>query len=335
MKHIIAPTTTTGFKNDKQVTGQSGADSTKFGIHTYNVGGVVYNEIVEVVNSLTSFRGLTIGAITDTNLAQWQISRTLVSGGTTQTEYSNSGAFDQIWDDRVSLFPAPVLSNPASWLLDGVSKHISFGDNYTFGPAIAFSWSLWVKAQSVSAQRAFFSKTSQDANVFGYSLQHNSSGKIFLQVRASGTLRSFTGSTILSAATWYHIALTYAGGSNMNGFKIYINGVPESTPSSQSLNAWTVTDPLQIGRRGTGFNFSGNVNQGTVWSKELTSSEVTELYNAGSPNDPNTTSMSASLLSYWPLNDSSSFPTELDNKASVNGTYTNMSASDLVVGDVP
>jgi len=291
--------------------------------------------ISEVKNSQITYIGKSFNTAALTSNASWQIQRQLTQSNTVTTEYANNGQYDQIWDDRESLFPTPVLSNPASLLFDGVDEYINVGDNYTFGPATAFSWSFWFKANNFASQRCFIAKTAQDANVYGYSFQHTSAGKLYAQVRASGTLRAHTYPTVMTAGTWYHICFTYAGGSNMNGLKAYINGAVESAPSSQSLNAWTVTDPLTIAARGTGFHFSGNMNQISVWNKELSAAEVSELYNSGSPADLNSHSASANLLSWWKLNTNSSFPTEVDNKASINGTLINMEITDYINGDVP
>jgi len=298
-------------------------------------GNIIYNEITDTVSSQKSFIGKTIGNITDTSLAQWQISQIVKVGSEVKTEYANNGAFDQIWDDRATLFPAPPFFNSGSLLFDGVDEYIDLGDNYDFGPAQAFTWSFWFKASNFAAQRAFIAKTTVDANVFGYSFQHNSSGKLYTQIRASGTLRAHTFNTIMTAGTWYHVSFTYAGGSNMNGLTAYINAVAETSLPNQSLNDWSNASPLRFGQRGSTFHYAGNLNQITVWDKELSSTEVTELYNAGSPNDPTSHSASANLVSYWSLDSDANFNTEVDKIASVDGTLTNMEIGDYIAGDVP
>ncbi len=266
---------------------------------------------------------------------KWQIKRILTIGTETITTYLSKGEFDQVWDDRNTLFPDPALDNPASLLLDGVDEFITMGDNYTFGPATAFSWSFWMKAQNVAAQRCMIAKTSQDANVYGYSFQHTNAGKLFVQVRAPSSLTSKTFATTLTAGVWYHICFTYAGGSNLNGITAYIDAAAETAPSSATLNAWTVTDPLSVGKRGTTFFFSGNLNNISVWNKELSQAEVTELHNSGTPGDLSVHSATGSLLSNWLLNNNASFPNEVDQKGSINGTLTNMELADYDAGDVP
>lgn len=301
-----------------------------------------YLYLNEQVNSQLTFEGWAIDLGAGTDDPKWRIARTVRTGNlitkqfaTLSGESTPSADFVHIWDDRADLFDAVAFDSPASLLFDGTDEHVTLGDNYTFGPATAFSWSFWMKAQNTAAQRAMVAKTSQDANVYGYSFQHNSSGNLFAQVRAPSTLRQHTYSSALTAGVWYHIVFTYAGGSNIDGLLAYINASVEPAPSSASLAAWTVTDPLMFARRGTTFHFSGNLNQVSVWNKALSQSEVTELYNSGAPSDLQSHSAAANLLSWWKLADSSNFPTEVDQEGSVNGTLVNMELSDYDEGDVP
>lgn len=298
------------------------------------------DERTEVVNSQLTYRAKssTVGSAEDD--AVWQIWREVTTLGVTKKEFARvhgaaNANYIHKWSERTTLFPAVPLSNPASLLFDGVNDYVTLGDNFDFGPAQAFSWSFWMKAANFSSQRAMIAKTTQDANVFGYSFQHNSSGKLFSQWRASGSLRNLTFSSTLNAGQWYHICFTYAGGSNVSGVTAYIDGSAEPSAGSGALNDWGHTDPCNFGNRGNTFHFSGNLNQISVWDKELSSAEVTEIYNSGSPDDLSNHSAVGNLQSWWGLNDNSSFPTETDLQGSINGTLTNMDASSYDDGDVP
>ena len=82
----------------------------------------------------------------------------------------------------------------------------------------------------------------------------------------------------------------------------------------------------------------GNVSQSrsepSMWNKELSASEVTEIYNAGKPADISKHSASADLISWWRMGDGDTFPTITDQVASNDGTMTNAEASDIEE-DVP
>ena len=297
---------------------------------------MVEPERIDVVNSQLTYEGRTIDRTVDgTDQAKWQILRRIIVGGEVIRElFNDSEDADQIWDNRDSIFPVPPFANAKSLLFDGADEYINLGDNHVFGNAQAFSWGFWFKANNFAAQRCFLAKTTVDANVFGYSIQHKSAGNLYIQVRAPGTLQAFDFPTVMSAGVWTHIVLTYAGGSNMNGFTAYINGVAETVPGSFALNNWTVPDDLSIGRRGSVLYYSGNMNQVGVWDKELDAAAVLEAYNSGNPADLNIHSAAANLLSYYLLNDESNFPNELDQKGAVDGVLVNMEVGDYVA-DVP
>jgi len=297
------------------------------------------NMRTDTKSAVLSYTGSYVGDETN-NATQaadnkWQIKREYILGTETITTYANDGSFDQVWDDRETIFPAVPFPNTISLNKDGVDEYIDFGDNYTFGPATAFSYSFWIKPQNVAAQRCLISKASQDANVYGYGFYHDNTGKIYIQVRAAGTLRAHTFSTVLSAAVWSNVVITYNGGSDMDGFKVYINGTLDaSTPSTASLAAWVVTEPLKLGRRSTSFHFSGKMNNVSVWDKELTQTDVDDIYNGGTPGDLDNHGSKLSRLSWWKLNSDANFPTEVDQVGNIDGTLVNMEQSDYVV-DAP
>lgn len=256
------------------------------------------------------------------------------SGSTLTGTYKETDIWTQVMEDATK-GAATTFDNAVSTNFDGINDYINCGNTHLYDAADAFSVSFWVKPQNVAAQRALFSKTTNDTNVYGYVLYHNSSGDLFLQMRASGTLRSytFTGST-LTASTWQMVTLTYAGASNINGARVYVNTTVGPTPSSGSLNSWLLGQNFTIGARSTSFNFSGNMDEVTVWNKSLSSTEVTELYNNGVPLNPTEHSAASNLQSWYRLGDGDIFPIVTDNQGSADGTMTNMDSGDFE-NDVP
>jgi len=250
---------------------------------------------------------------------------------------------------RIITLPPPVVTskftppglgvfvNEASLLFNGSDQYIGFGDNYNFGPAVAFSISFWLKAQNFSAQRALITKTTNDANVHGLGIYHNNAGKIFVQLRAPGALTQHTFGDILTAGVWYHICLTYAGGSNLNGLNCYINGALDSaSPAASAVTGnWTNTDPLEFGRRNSSFYYSGNLNHVSFWNKALSLTEVGDLYNAGKPGNLSNHPDAPDLLSWWYLSTAANFNTEVDQAGAINGTLNNFAEEDYDAGDVP
>ena len=101
-----------------------------------------------------------------------------------------------------------------------------------------------------------------------------------------------------------------------------------SVPSSLSS---TAGNNFKIGSIGSGFFTSGNIDEVAVFNSELSASNVTSIYNSGSPADLT----SFSPVSWWRNGDSDTYPTLNDNgSGSNNGTMTNMTSGDIVT-DVP
>ncbi len=310
--------------------------------HSGSGGGVVSTtgnqlptiKIVDRVNSQLSYTGYALpGALTSDSV--WQISRTITQGTITTTEFADSGSFSQVWDDRNTLFGVAGFSNLFSLDFDGVNDYVTFGNNYAYTPAQAFSVSAWIRPQNFAATRTILGKVSNDANVYGWRLLLNTSGQIQTQVRAAGAaLAAQTWPTVLSIDTWVHFVWAWTGSSNQSGQRLYINGALEAfTPPGNSMPDWTHVFPFEIGRAPANY-FVGNIDEPMIWNKALSDAEVTELYNSGNPLNPTTTSMGGNLVSWWKMGDGDTFPTVLDQQGVANGTMTNMTSGDIEA-DVP
>lgn len=291
--------------------------------------------LIDNYSSSVSYQGKAIDSDSLDSELVWQIKRTVRTGNIYKTIYANNGAYNNRWDQRYSIFPVFVAANNYSLLFDGVNDYLTGGNILNYDHATAFSISLWVKPQNLSAQRAIFSKAGTDANVRGFMLYHDSSGALYLQMRSSGANSAFIFTTTLTAGVWQHIVLTYSGNSNISGARVYKNSIVGNTPTSAALSGtWLESQNFLIAARGSGFYFSGKIDEITVWDKALSQSEIDELYDLGTPTVPSAHSASANLVNYWRMGDGDSFSTILDNKGSNNLTMTNMNASSIVE-DVP
>jgi len=130
--------------------------------------------------------------------------------------------------------------------------------------------------------------------------------------------------------TWNHILVTHTGTTR----KIYLNGSLIGTFTSGNLNLNSINF---IGR----YSFSasnymdGSISNVSIWNTELTSSQVSELYSEGVPQNLLNHSAVSSLISWWQLGSNSSFNTNwtvLDEKGTNNGTSVNMTESDITNG---
>ena len=154
----------------------------------------------------------------------------------------------------------------------------------------------------------------------------------------SGSIRFFdslvwTTVTTINTNEWTHILIVgdYTG-SNLLCYK---NGV-EVYNSSHTFSITDSNRDVFIGsERGAGFFFNGKLSNVSIWNTDLTSAQVTEIYNEGVPSNLNNHSAYSNLVSWWQLGSNSSFNTNwtvLDEKGSNNGTSSNMGEDAIVDG---
>ena len=238
------------------------------------------------------------------------------------------------------------FSNTKSVDFDGVDDFVTMGNQSSldFEQTDAFSISAWVKRNSTSNYHTIASKQlfSNGSVQTGYKLLLNNDDTVrFLLVYIVATHRFIDIKTTntITDNNWHHIVLTYdgTGGSNAkNGVEIYINGSQETVSRSGTLLASGVTTlnsaPFNIGARDNQSDFmDGKIDEVAVFNSELSASDVTAIYNSGTP----LSLSSYNPISWWRMGDNDTFPTLTDNgSGGNNGTMTNMVAGDIVA-DVP
>jgi len=121
----------------------------------------------------------------------------------------------------------------------------------------------------VSTERLWIATTGESNTTFDF-YAWNSTGTLF---SANG------GGTNLSQNAWHHVVATWDG----SYIKRYVDGSAYGTDLSVSGSLKGATEPLTIGNDTYGINryLAGNIDEVGIWSRALTSTEVTELYNGG------------------------------------------------------
>lgn len=296
--------------------------------------GTFYS-LVDNVSSTTQYIGEALYQNAAQSSAVWRIKRITINGNITTTQYAGTGRFEHAWSDRTSLFSAVSFFNNYSVLFDGINDYVTFGNNINYDIATQFSVSLWIRPNNLSAIRTFVSKAENAGNIYGWSLRHETTGQLTLQARVPGALTSQTSTNTVTAGVWNHVVLTYSGNSNVSGFKVYVNNVSYTYPAFTLPASWLASQDFVLGARGTNTQyFSGNIDEVSVWNKQLSAAEVATLYNSGVPTNCSAVSFNANLTNYWRLGDGDSYPTIYDNAGLINGTMTNMTSA-AIVGSVP
>lgn len=137
---------------------------------------------------------------------------------------------------------------------------------------------MWVKPNSVTGYCNLWSK-SQSSNENGELFIHD--GKLRFEARFGGTYQTPEETTAsISTGSWKHVVMTY----DSSNVKFYVNGSLTYTSSSISGTTPTNTSDLTLGtRRSPSIDspYNGMIDEVGFWSRALTSTEVTELYNSG------------------------------------------------------
>lgn len=96
-----------------------------------------------------------------------------------------------------------------------------------------------------------------------------------------------TGTNTVPMNTWSHIVITYDNSSDANAPIIYVNGVNSALTTVSPPSGTAVSDasqPITLGaRQGGANNYTGYADDIRMYNRVLTASEVTSLYNLGTP----------------------------------------------------
>lgn len=214
---------------------------------------------------------------------------TLTASGILGSAYSLDGTADYI------------TASPPSTLFDGQSQ---------------FSVSCWVKPTTVSSYKCIAcNRTNTDIKHW---VLYRNSGTLGFDIYGSVSSFGTTSSIGLSAGSWHHIVGTYNSGVS----KLYVNGVFGGSSTSGTITTMGTlgSTTLRIGRNtesaGTQ-DFNGIVDEFGIWKRELTSTEVTNLYNSGA----------GRLVSNWVVGSAGTYyPFYLDHP---NILYNNLDSSTI------
>jgi hypothetical protein len=180
-------------------------------------------------------------------------------------------------------YVAGKISNCASF--NGSSSKIVLGPT-TFDFANTWAISMWVKFNAVNVIQNMLSCTSPNYIRCGL----DASGHLeFVNNDSSGsTIKYYTGTSVLTTATWYHVVWTWDG----TNAKIYLNGVEESytkgTDASGAMTNSSRTFYLGCNNNATGAWLNGYLDDvrllgySGAYSPSMSRDEILLLYNGGS-----------------------------------------------------
>jgi hypothetical protein len=184
------------------------------------------------------------------------------------------------------------FANTSSLSFDGVDDYLNLGRVTSLEGATNFSLSMWVKPTSYAGLHMLFGRFFSGTD-FIYAYTDNVFGYIYFSISNGQTSypRVNTSSRI-DLNTWGLLTFVYDGAEvgNLNKAKIYINGVLAATTTTAALipsSLSTDTTDFQIAQRSGLPNtpMAGGIDEVSLYDYSLSASEVTDIYNLGTPTD--------------------------------------------------
>ena len=154
-----------------------------------------------------------------------------------------------------------------------------------------FTWSLWVNYEThVNYAGLLVTGTSNSE----YRLKFQFSGQILYMQNADGDSQVADLGTNITGTGWHHLCLVRSSGI----ITTYLDGSDVDT-DSRTGNVNSNGNDLLIGRNGSSY-FNGKMDEVAIWDTALTSTQVSEIYNATDTNlTKDLTTVSGSNLKYW------------------------------------
>tara|TARA_R100000657_G_C4684444_1_gene137595 strand:- start:3215 stop:4105 length:891 start_codon:yes stop_codon:yes gene_type:complete len=242
--------------------------------------------------------------------------------------------------EKINLVDLPSgFSTDFSLDLNGSTQYVNLGDlsSTALEPTQSsintsgLSFTAWIYIDSLSGGEAVYNIGNSGTNNYGgFKVIVNGNGALVLHVMglnqgffgsgSSNRNTTRTANSTIAAGQWYHIAAVIPAGSmgttqNRNAWLFYINGSAYSGTYTRSgnnnvtlnylgdssLGAWTRSSPA------IGSPFDGELNNLAVFSTELNATNISAIYNSGTPIDLGTDAggynQSANLTAWWRFNE--------------------------------
>jgi len=148
-----------------------------------------------------------------------------------------------------------------------------------------FSIAGWLKPDNLSTNR-FVLGTLGASGTDGLAivLLAAGPGKLYFTFRYGAAYwRCLQNITFVSTGGWSFITCTYDGSGTISGMKTYVNTIEDSNLSSSGLmSSIDTSDPIVFANDElpTWVDFDGSMDEFGFWSKVLSPTEITELYNS-------------------------------------------------------
>jgi hypothetical protein len=156
---------------------------------------------------------------------------------------------------------------------DGVDDFVNGGTNAVLNVGNNITANAWFYVNSNSLYQPIVSKVPSDFSL-GWEVA-NSSGTFRTTFRPSATLINLqVGSLVVG--NWYMGTMTFDGTTA----RLYLNGTQTGSTTTGGPVTLNSTQQLQIGTRGAGDVFNGNISSVSIYNRALTAQEIQQNFEA-------------------------------------------------------
>ncbi|MBM2817917.1 MAG: apu 3 [Parcubacteria group bacterium] len=246
-------------------------------------------------------------------VSHWKMDET---SGTTATDSAgtNNGTITG------ATFTTGKLGNALSF--NGTSDYASISK--VLQALSEFTASAWVKVSDLTTNRGIF--TSGGTNSKGFRFRINTNGAVSLLMAGGGVYDILTTSAgAVQTGSFYHIAVTGKSGQYM---RIYVSGilVAEKT-TTQAIDPLTATGYIGTSWGATSELMNGLIDDIRIYSRPLSASDITELYNytgsGASSSSSSVSQSSSSSIKSAPTVTTNSAANITSTSATLNATVNN------------
>ena len=215
-------------------------------------------------------------------------------------EEASMTLLEPVFSTHKSLVKMKGVGGDLMTMFYGVSDYnsttnMSFGNILNFDRSDSFSISFWVFPLSSGP---ILHKVT-DGYTNGYMIERN--GESFMFYLTGTGMLSVKTSETFPTRQWTMLTVSYNGSGNASGATLYINGSEATrTVVQDNLTGGTVaSNNLRIGAVHYLYKSSHKVCHVSFHSKALTSQEVADMYNNGTPTDLRKLSTASHLMAYF------------------------------------
>lgn len=223
--------------------------------------------------------------------------------------------------------PPPPFTNTYSVDLDGTNDYIDLGNKFDFiQQTCEFTVSGWFKFDN-------YASTAANQGLLSSNYTGSAKGFYLIYDNRFNTKRVraglYAGSTVFAEVNngildnnWHHIAATCAGVGG--SYKLFIDGSLVNTKTAPATTTNSANATMKVGNASSTVSayFGGLVDEVAIFDSALTDSNISDIYNSGSPD----WLTSYSPVGWWRMgDDDSGTGTTITDQGSGgnNGTLTN------------